>query len=182
MKHRTLTPLGSVVKGALAGAAGTVAMDLVWFSRYRRGGGKDRFVDWEFSSGVEDWDEAPAPAQLAKRVGEGYLQTEIPPEKAGVLNNTVHWSYGMLWGAVYGILAGSAKRARPAYGLLLGTLVWGAAYVALPLAKLYEPMWKYEMPTLTKDLSAHLAYGLATSTAFRVLLAGRNRSTRLSCT
>ena len=36
----------------------------------------------------------------------------------------------------------------------------------LPLAKVYEPIWKYDAPTLGKDLSAHLVYGLATGAAF----------------
>ncbi len=45
-RSTTLTPPGVVVRGAAAGAVGTVAMDLLWFSRYRRNGGDSRFVDW----------------------------------------------------------------------------------------------------------------------------------------
>jgi hypothetical protein len=36
------------VRGAIAGAVGTAAMDLVWYRRYRGGGGgKDSFLRWE---------------------------------------------------------------------------------------------------------------------------------------
>jgi hypothetical protein len=41
--------------------------------------------------------------------------------------------------------------------------------VILPAAKLYQPIWKYDLKTLANDLSAHLVYGLATATALRVL-------------
>jgi len=41
----------------------------------------------------------------------------------------------------------------------------------LPLAKVYKPIWQYDARTLAKDLSAHLAYGIGTAAAFRVLSA-----------
>ncbi|MEX2586686.1 MAG: hypothetical protein WD602_01655 [Actinomycetota bacterium] len=164
------TPLGAVGRGLVAGAAGTAVMDLVWYSRYRRGGGKDGFVDWEFSGGIDSWEEAPAPAQVAKRVTEGFLQKEVPVDRAPMMNNAVHWSYGMLWGALYGIAAGSLRKAPATYGLILGPIVWSGAYAILPLAKLYEPMWRYDAKTLAKDLSAHVAYGVGTAGAFRLFL------------
>jgi len=52
-------------------------------------------------------------------------------------------------------------------GLLFGTVVWTMDYVVLPLAKVYKPMWEYDLPTLAKDLSAHLVYGVATSVVFK---------------
>ena len=36
----------------------------------------------------------------------------------------------------------------------------------LPAAKLYEPIWKYDVKTLANDLSAHLVYGLTTAAAY----------------
>lgn len=172
MKASKPSPLGAVARGVVAGAVGTAAMDLVWFARYKHGGGKDKLVDWEFSSGLKDWESAPAPAQVARRVGEGFLQREIPPERAALMNNAVHWSYGMLWGVLYGIVAGSLRSRRAAYGLALGPIVWSSAYAVLPLAKLYKPMWEYDAKTLAKDLGAHLAYGAGTAGAFRVLMGG----------
>jgi len=47
-----ISPIGAVVLGAAAGAVGTAAMDLVWFSRYRRGGGDQRLLAWETAEGV----------------------------------------------------------------------------------------------------------------------------------
>jgi hypothetical protein len=164
-----LTPVGAVVRGLLAGAVGTAAMDAVLFARYRRGGGESRFKDWEFSAGLSSWEDAPAPAQVGKRLWEGLFQVELPPTRARLVNNVTHWAYGVLWGAVYGIGAGSVPKQKVSYGLPFGALVWAGDYVILPAAKLYKPIWEYRAKTLAKDLSAHLAYGLGTATALRLL-------------
>ena len=44
------TPLGAIARGALAGAVGTLAMDAVWYVRHKRDGGKEAFLEWEFSA------------------------------------------------------------------------------------------------------------------------------------
>ena len=114
MKERScLTPLGAVVRGAAAGAVGTVAMDLLWFSRYRRSGGHSRFVDWEFSASLSSWDDAPAPAQFGRRLIQVVLQRELSPEWARLVNNIVHWATGVGWSAGFGLVSGcSAVVAR----------------------------------------------------------------------
>ena len=169
-RHKSqLTPLGAVVRGALAGAAGTLAMDLVWYRRYRRGGGESKFGDWEFSSGLESYEKAPAPAQVGKRIVQGVLQTELKPETAAFMNNFMHWATGVAWGAMHGILVGSTSENRVSYGLATGTGAWVASYAVLASARLYKPMWEYSATTLAKDLSAHLVFGLATAATFRAL-------------
>jgi len=118
-----MTPLGAVARGLAAGALGTVAMDVSLFARYRRGGGDGRFAPWEFSSGVGDWEQAPAPAQVGKRLVEGLFQLKLPPERAALVNNVTHWAYGMLGGAQYGLVAGSLRSPRIRYGLPFGASV-----------------------------------------------------------
>ncbi len=164
-----LTPLGAVGLGAAAGAVGTAAMDLLWFSRYRRNGGDSGFIDWEFLAGPNSWDEAPAPAQFGRRLIVGILQRELAPERARLMNNIVHWATGVGWGVAVGLVSGSFPTRRIWHGLILGAGVWAQSYVVLVPAKLYKPMWEYDAETLWKDLSAHLVYGLATATTFRVL-------------
>ena len=163
------TPIGAVGRGLIAGAVGTAAMDALLFWRYRRGGGMTRFRDWESSSGVPGWDEAPAPAHVGKRLVEGLFATELPASRARLVNNVTHWAFGILNGMEYGIVAGSLSEPRIRYGLPFGASVWAAGYVVLPAAKLYEPIWKYDVKTLANDLSAHLVYGLATASALRLL-------------
>jgi hypothetical protein len=166
---RTVTPLGAILRGLAAGAAGTAAMDALLYYRYRRDGGTVAPRDWEFSSEVSNWEQAPAPAQVGKRLVEGFFQRQLPPTLARRFNNATHWSFGMLAAVQYAILAGSLPRTRRLYGLPFGAAVWAGGYVVLPAAGLYEPIWKYDAQTLLKDLSAHLTYGLASATAFKFL-------------
>jgi hypothetical protein len=165
-----LTPLGALVRGAVAGAVGTVAMDLLWFARYRHNGGNSGFRDWEFSVGLSSWDDAPAPAQFGRRLIRGVLQRDLPPERASLVNNVVHWATGVGWGAAFGLVGGSLSTRRTWQGLILGAGVWAQSYAVLVPAGLYKPMWEYDAETLWKDLSAHLVYGLTTATTYRVLM------------
>jgi hypothetical protein len=165
----TPTPVRAIGRGVVAGALGTAAMDALLYARYRRDGGKASIEQWEFSAGLTGWDDAPAPAQVGKRLVEGLFNTELPPSRAALVNNATHWAFGILNGAQYGILAGSLNRPKIRYGLPFGASVWAAGYVVLPAAKLYRPIWEYDARTLAKDLSAHLVYGFATAMALRGL-------------
>ena len=168
-RRSAATPVGAVARGLVAGAVGTAAMDALWFARYRRGGGQNGPAAWEFSADIPDWDQAPAPAQVGKRIVEGLFERELAPGRAGLMNNVTHWGYGMLAGLQYGIVASSLRTPRILYGLPFGATVWAAGYVVLPAAKLYQPIWEYDRKTLAKDLSAHLVFGLGTATALRLL-------------
>lgn len=167
------TPLGAILKGAVAGIVGTAAMDAVWYLRYRKGGGEQSFTEWEFT-GVEDYESAPAPAQMGKRLVEGLLDVELDPRTASPMNNVVHWATGAGWGVSHGIVHGSMARPTILGGLLTGVGAWGSSYGVLAPAGLYKPMWEYDTKTLWKDLSAHLAFGLGTAIAYSILSRGEN--------
>jgi hypothetical protein len=147
-------------------------MDAFMWERYRRAGGGDEFVAWETSAGLESYDGAPAPAQVGRRIVEGYLQTQLPPSSARAMNNAVHVLTGVQWGVVHGILAGSGGRRGPLGGVRTGLSAWLSSYALLAPAGLYEPIWKYPPKVLADDASAHLVYGLATAAAFIVLAVG----------
>jgi hypothetical protein len=170
---QTLTPLGAILRGAVAGTVGTLAMDAVWYARYRRGGGDKDPLAWEFGLDVQSWEQAPAPAQLGRRLFEAFTKRQVPVSRAALVNNVMHWGYGVAWGAQFGVLAGTLRRlprtALPALGLPFGATIWGSSYVTLPLAGLYKPIWEYDADVLAKDLAAHLAYGLGTAAGFALL-------------
>jgi hypothetical protein len=170
MGRSTRAPIGILARGVLAGALGTAAMDALWFYRYRRGGGQNGPVVWEFVVGLADWEQAPAPALVGKHLYEGLFQRELPARRAALTSNVMHWGYGTAWGALHSLVAASLD-GQPVIrcGLLFGALVWATDYVVLPLAKVYKPVWEYDASTLAKDLSAHLVYGVTTAVAFRLL-------------
>jgi len=158
--------------GALAGAAGTAAMDLVLYLRYRRDGGQDSLWQWEFAAGVTGWDKASAPGQLGEKL-EHVITGQRPPDTwARTTTNLVHWATGIGWGVQYAALASRTSSHPVLRALALGPSAWLASYAILPLARVYKPIWEYDAPTLGDDFSAHLVFGTATSAVFAALNRG----------
>ena len=168
VRKNLMTPLAAMTAGMLAGAAGTVCLDAVHYLKYRRGGGTDSPLAWEFAP-VESWETAPDPGQVAKRVLEGFTQRKLPDRSAWLTSTIAHWAYGSAAGAAYGILAGSLPTPHPQYGVPFGAAVFAGDYIALPAAGLYKPIWDYDAKTVAWDLGAHLAYGAGTGIAFWLL-------------
>jgi hypothetical protein len=161
--------LRDLAAGALAGAIGTAAMDLLLYQRYRRDGGKHAFWRWEFVADVMSWEDASAPGKLGQRTLRRAMGHEPPDLWARTTTNIVHWATGVGWGIQYGALAAVTSRLPWARALALGPVAWLAGYVVLPLAKVYKPIWDYDARTLGQDLSAHVAYGASASTALAAL-------------
>jgi len=160
--------------GAAAGALGTVAMDVLWYRRYRRQGGTARFPEWEFAEAVSDWESASAPGQVGRKAAEFVLGETPPAAWARPATNLVHWATGVGWGFGYAI----AKAVFPHSRLVAGALgpgAWLTSYAILPLLKIYRPIWRYDARTLRDDLSAHLVFGLTTAAVFAVLTRARRR-------
>lgn len=175
-------PLPAVAGGAVAGAVGTLAMDLLWYRRYRRGGGGDGFAAWELSAGTAGFDQVGAPGKLGRKLANAFLHRDPPRERAGLVNDAVHWATGSQWGAVLGavgVLAGR-RRGRPVPGLgavgpLLGAAAFATAYAVLPRLGLYQPISEYDRETLRDDLTAHLVFGTATGAAYALIESLRRR-------
>jgi hypothetical protein len=165
--------LRNLATGALAGAVGTAAMDLVLYGRYRRHGGKDGLWRWEFAGDVMSWQDASAPGKLGQQALHAVLGHEPPDEWARTTTNLVHWVTGIGWGIQYGAVANITSRHPWARALALGPVAWVSGYIVLPLAKVYKPIWKYDARTLGDDLSAHLVYGSFASATFAALTTPR---------
>lgn len=172
MAFNRMTPLGAAAKGALSGALGTALMDAAGYAGYKRVGGESDPVSWEFMPGLEEWNNAPTPAQVGKRLYEGLLQRPLPGRYAALTNDLTHWLYGIAWGGLFGLVVGSTPLARGPRALAgppFGAIVFGASYIILPLARLYKPIWQYDKQTLAKDLGKHLVYGAGAAALFALL-------------
>jgi hypothetical protein len=168
-----MTPLGAVIRGVIAGAVGTAAMDGFLYARHRLGGGTQDPLTWELG-GPSDWESVSAPAQVGRRLVEGFTQRPLDARWARLTNNVMHWGYGAAWGAMLGLVGGSLPRVRLACGPVLGAAVWGSGYVVLPVAGLYQPLWRYPLGALAPDLAAHLVYGTTATATFRLLAGGED--------
>jgi hypothetical protein len=164
-----VSTLDSITRGVAASAVGTLAMDTWLYRGYRHEGGDAAFPTWESSAGLESWENAPGPALVAKELLEAVLKRDVPPRYARALNNATHWGFGLAAGAGYGLLAGSRPAPKVWAGPPFGAAVWASGFVVLPLLGVYQPIWKYHLDTLAKDLAAHLVFGTTTAAAFRLL-------------
>ena len=132
-------------------------------------------------TGVSSWEQAPAPALVGKQVLERLTGREVPPRYARSLNNVMHWGLGLATGAGYGLVMGS-RRSRVWYGLPFGAAVWAGGYIVLPRLGVYEQIWKYDLKTLEKDLSAHLVFGSCHRRGAFSFLSRHRRTTRTTKT
>lgn len=159
--------IGRLIGGAVAGAVGTVAMDALWYRRQQVEGGGQSFLEWEFGGSPASYEEAGAPAQMAKKVA-GAFGVELPASSAGLATNVVHWLTGVGYAAA--LQAGIDRRRNvAASGLATGVGAFANSYVVLGALGVYEPIWEYDAETLQDDLTAHLVFGAATALAYRVL-------------
>lgn len=163
-----ITPVGAVGRGLLAGVLGTAAMT-GWQMLSAKLQSSDGSNDTQSQVPEDPWEQASAPAKLAKRIGEGVFKQDVSADLIPLLTNATHWGYGTAWGSVYGLAAGSARRSRVRDGLLFGTAVWVMSYVQLVPMGLYEPPWTYPPQALAMELSYHLVYGAGVATGYRIL-------------
>ena len=105
IRKQPLTPLAAITAGLAAGAVGTLCMDTLRYVRYRRAGGKDSPLGWEFAP-VDSWEKAPDPGQVGKRLIEGFTQRPLPNRWARVTTTVAHWAFGSASAAAYGVVAG----------------------------------------------------------------------------
>lgn len=160
--------IGRITRGVVAGVAGTLAMDLLWWSRHRRSGGEDRFSEWDISSGsTASFDEASAPGQVGRRAAR-LVGVDLPDEVAGVTTDVVHWMTGAGYGTAHALVNDGRRRPLLA-GLLTGAGAFANSYATLGAIGVYEPIWEYDGETLAQDLSAHLLFGATTGLAYAAL-------------
>jgi hypothetical protein len=169
---KQLTPLEAVARGLAAGVVGTGFMT-AWQETAAKLQSSLQNGGPEPQPSEDPWDDASAPAKLAKRIGEGVFHKHVSPKLIPLLTNAMHWGYGTGWGTVYGLAAGSAQRSPglPA-GAVFGTVVWMMSYVQLVPMGLYDPPWKTPPQELALDLSYHLVYGVGVAGAYRLIKRG----------
>lgn len=159
--------LARLARGTLAGVIGTLAMDLLWWRRYRAGGGEDGFADWEFATGVAAFEDASAPGQVGQRLAR-LLGIDLPDETAGTTTNVMHWLTGAGYGVGHELAHGDGGQ-PVVRGVVTGVGAFANSYASLGALGVYEPIWEYDAATLRDDLTAHLLFGVATGLSHTAL-------------
>ncbi|MGH2428608.1 MAG: hypothetical protein ACRDGV_06920 [Candidatus Limnocylindria bacterium] len=164
------SPLTVIIKGAIAGAAGTAIM----------GAAMERAPKLLEQMGVKLPPAPQAPTApdspteaTAKRLAEGVAEQPIDEETKATGGQVVHWAYGAGWGAFYGIMQSSLKLPHLVHGTLFGALVGGVATFLVPRIGLQVPPSENPQQLNVFYMGSHLVYGWATAIVYAILNLGR---------
>lgn len=161
------SPLAVIVKGALAGAAGTAVMSAFM----------ERAPELMERVGVGG-EEPPTPPVEGDEPGSPTeeLAERVTPHRLGaderaIAGEAIHWAYGAAWGAYFAIVQSTFRPSPIIHGAFLGGLMTAVATKAVPrLGLAPAPRSREELLT---NAASHVVYGVATGVVYQVLNLGR---------
>jgi putative membrane protein len=164
MRQHTSPLFRRALAGAIGGLAGTLIMNYAQRAWTRASGdrvpesaaGKHDARDWQ------ERDEHQNSNELAAQTVAGWFTGRpLTREELRIAAPAIHFAFGALAGAVYGIQAGRhADQSRSGAGF--GTALWLAAdEVAMPLLGLSGPATQRPASMHLQSLASHLAYGFS---------------------
>jgi hypothetical protein len=173
--NRYEAPLMVVIKGGMAGLAGTavltLAMKRVPQVMQRLGISPSNPAASEAQAQSEKGAEEPT-SRLAEKVAVGMLDTLVEEETKHAAGQAVHWGYGAAWGAMYGIVQSSLRFPDFVHGTVFGTVVGLVASTVVPAIGLTPPPTRQPALTNAMQMIYHLLYGWTTALTFRLLSKG----------
>jgi len=174
-----------LILGALGSAAGLLGMRLYWqwlapqvrgrapeeLNRLPEGETADQLKDISLI-GRQYRDDESATAAAGRILYEKVTGAEPPDlETRTRLSYWVHWSYGIMQGALYGALRRNATWPDLVGGLVYATGLWLIGdELAAPVLGLQDGPAGVEPITHLNRLGAHWAYGAGTALATQTLL------------
>ena len=116
-------------------------------------------------------DESRVPEQIGRKLARRVMGKRVKRGNRDTLNQAMHWTYGTSWGVDLGVTAALAGSRPPlvAGGAGLGLAVWVAGLAQLPAFGVAPPPWQQSPAALATDAAYHVVYGVAASSALRVL-------------
>jgi hypothetical protein len=152
-----------VLKGAVAGAIATWALDLVTNWMYQREPAHAREQEDRLRHGRTAYEAA------AERAAE-LLGKRLTDHQRQRLGTVIHWALGIGAGVAYSTFARNLPAFRRAGGAAFGTAFWAGVDEALvSLLGLTPPPQTFPWETHARGLTGHLAYGIVADRTLRVL-------------
>ena len=164
MGQRRGSPLGDIVRGAMAGAAATWVMDQVTSGMLA-----------SQPPDVTEREKAARPngqtalENLVDRVADSF-DLELDPEAKATVTQIAHYGLGVVPGAAYGLLRHRVPLVGAARGLLYGFALWAVndEYLATRLG-IAAPPDAYPPETHLRGLVGHLVLGIVTDAGIDTL-------------
>ncbi|HYH00550.1 MAG TPA: DUF1440 domain-containing protein [Terriglobales bacterium] len=112
--------------------------------------------------------QEPTTVKIAEIISINVLRHRLNERQKRIAEPIVHYSFGTLMGAWYGVLSELTPLATMGRGTLYGAAVWlGADEIALPALKLANSPFEYPLSVHASALSAHAVYGITLDTVRR---------------
>ncbi|HXM59189.1 MAG TPA: hypothetical protein VOB72_27585 [Candidatus Dormibacteraeota bacterium] len=145
-------PLPSgVLRGALAGVAGTAALSGLAGLEHR----------WTGRTPVYD------PAAMVQRLVGRRLGRRLAPRERRLAGELMRWPYGAAWGVGLALFGRQAR--GPVAGLGLGLVVWLFELVTLPATGATPRLGEWERAEIALDLLNTSVYGLVVGASLGLL-------------
>jgi uncharacterized membrane protein YagU involved in acid resistance len=166
------SPLSVIIKGAIAGAAGTAVMS-AFTERAPEVIERMGVPMPEPQTPPRDRD-APGTStkKAAERAGEA-TDAPLTGEQRRTAAEAIHWGYGAAWGAAYGVIQSSFKPPHLFHGTFFGLLVYGVAASIVPRLGLARPPTEAPPQLNAMQVVTHLVYGWSTAVVYAILNLGR---------
>ncbi len=177
------SPLGVVMKGALAGFAGTLALSVAvkgaqLLQSFSGENSEQDSEEQEAQTGIGAGQalaggevQAPFLDQsteiFVQKVATGLFGTSLSGGARRTAGMATHFLYGSFWGAVYGLIQSSLRLPPASHGLLYGLIVWLIGPATLvPAMHIMPPPQKQGVRKLLMVVGFHVAYGLGLGLTF----------------
>jgi hypothetical protein len=178
------SPLGVVMKGALAGFTGTLVLTLAvkaaqWVVKRAHGDDDEQQSErGEAQAGIgaaqalaSGQVEAPfldpSTEIFVQKVATGLFGASLSGGTLKALGVGMHFVYGSFWGAVYGVIQSSFHLPAALHGLLYGLIVWLIGPVTLvPAMHIMPPPQQQGVRNALMVIGFHIAYGLGLGLTF----------------
>jgi putative membrane protein len=158
----------SVFAGALGGLAASYAMNQFQSLLSKAAKGLSDGRQENEQSGGEGED---ATVKTAKAISQNLFHHQLTESEKKWAGPVVHYSFGTLVGAAYGLLAETAPAFRASYGTVYGTAVWLAAdEIGVPAAGLAGPPLETPATSHMKAFASHIVYGVTAELVRRAVL------------
>jgi len=164
MAHSQLQTKRNISKSVLAGAVGGLAAAYVmnqFQTLWTKAAG----------SGQPESKGDDSTVNTAKAISRHVFSHELSDAQKKCAGPAVHYSFGTLVGAAYGVLVETVPEASAGAGTAYGSAVWLAAdEIGLPALGLAQPPSKSPAASHVKALASHLVYGVTTDLTRKLIL------------
>jgi putative membrane protein len=112
-----------------------------------------------------------ATVRTARAISQQIFDHKLTEAQTKWAGPAVHYGFGALVGAAYGILAETVPTLTAGYGTAYGSAVWLAAdEIGVPAFGLSQPPSETPVTSHLQALASHLVYGVTTDLTRRALL------------